>query len=243
MNYFADAFAWLTSPDRLTGPNPLPAAFAEHLWYTFISVLIATAIAVPVGYLIGHTGKGRNLAVMIAGAGRAVPSFGLMLLLVLVFGVLHKPAAAVTAFVLLAIPSILAGAYSGIEAIDRAVVEAGRGMGMTPWQVFRKVELPLSLPLLIGGLRAATLQVVATVALAAYIGLGGLGYYIIQGVPLRRFDQILGGAIAIVILALALDALFAVLERLAVPRGVRAGQHQQHRTVATRRRAAVSTTA
>ena len=109
MNLFADAFAWLFSPDRLTGPHPLPAAIAEHLFFTFVSVAIAAAIALPLGYLVGHTGKGRDLAVALSGAGRAVPSFGLILLLVLVFGVLHKPAAAITAFVLLAIPSILAG--------------------------------------------------------------------------------------------------------------------------------------
>ena len=227
MNLFADAFAWLFSPDRLTGPHPLPQAIAEHLFYTFVSVAIAAVIALPIGYLIGHTGKGRDVAVAIVGAGRAVPSFGLILLLVLFLGVLHKPAAAITAFVLLAIPSILSGAYTGIEAIDRATLDAGRAMGMTQWQVFRKIEFPLSLPLVMGGLRSAVLQVVATVTLAAYVGLGGLGFYIIQGVPLRRFDQILGGALAVVFLALVLDGLFALLQRMAVPRGVGAGKPHQ----------------
>ncbi len=224
MNLFADAFAWLFSPDRLTGSHPLPTAIAEHLFYTFVSVAIAAVVAVPLGYLVGHTRRGRDMAVALAGAGRAVPSFGLILLLVLVFGVLHKPAAAITAFVLLAIPSILAGAYTGIEAIDRAVIDAGRAVGMTQWQVFRKIEFPLSLPLVMAGIRSAVLQVVATVTLAAYVGLGGLGFYIIQGVPLRRFDQILGGAIAVVILALVLDGIFALLERVATPRGVTAGR-------------------
>ena len=156
-----------------------------------------------------------------------MPSFGLILLLVLVFGVLHKPAAAITAFVLLAIPSILAGAYTGIESIDRAVIDAGRAVGMTQWQIFRTIEVPLSLPLVMAGVRSAVLQVVATVTLAAYVGFGGLGFYIIQGVPLRRFDQILGGAIAVVILALVLDGLFALLERIAVPKGVGARGRNQ----------------
>ncbi|MFZ2963396.1 MAG: ABC transporter permease subunit [Rhodoglobus sp.] len=239
MNLLADALAWLFSPERLGGSQPLPLAIGEHLFYTFVSVLIAAAVAVPLGWLIGHTGRGREFAVALSGALRAVPSFGLILLLVLVIGVLHKPEAAVTAFVLLAIPSILAGAYTGIEAIDRNVIDAGRAMGMTGWQLFWKVEAPLGLPLLIGGLRSATLQVVATVALAAYVDLGGLGYYIIQGVPLQRFDQILGGALVIVALALLLDGLFAVVQHLVVPRGVTAGRPQQLRTKPTRRRAVV----
>lgn len=239
MSLFADALAWLFSPDRLTGSQPLPLAIGEHLFYTFVSVLIAALIAAPLGWLIGHTGRGRELAVAASGALRAVPSFGLILLLVLVVGVLHKPEAAVTAFVLLAIPSILAGAYTGIEAIDRDVIDAGRALGMTGWQLFWRIEAPLGLPLLIGGLRSATLQVVATVVLAAYVDLGGLGYYIIQGVPLRRFDQILGGALVIVAVALVLDGLFALLQRLVVPRGVAVGRSLQLRTKPTRRRAVV----
>lgn len=241
MNLLEAALAWLFSPDRLGGSHPLPLAIGEHLYYTFLSVFIAAVIAVPLGWLIGHTGRGREVAVALSGAARAVPSFGLILLLVLVIGVLHKPEAAVTAFVLLAIPSILAGAYTGIEAIDRDVIDAGRAMGMTGWQVFWKIEAPLGLPLLIGGLRSATLQVVATVALAAYVNLGGLGYYIIQGVPLRRFDQILGGALVIVVLALLLDGLFALLQHLVVPRGVTAGRPPELRTRPTRRRAVVET--
>ena len=239
MNLFADAFAWIFSPERLDGSLPLPQAIGQHLAYTFVSVLIAAAIAVPLGWWIGHTGRGREVAVAISGAARAVPSFGLLVLLVLVFGVLHKPEAAVISFVLLAIPSILAGAYAGFEAIDRRVIDAGRAMGMTEWQILWRIEVPLGLPLLIGGLRSATLQVVATVTIAAYVGLGGLGYYIIQGVPLRDFTQILGGALVIVALALVLDGLFALLQHLVVPRGVTAGRVADDRPTPTRRRAVV----
>ena len=239
MNLIADALAWLFSPERLTGAQPVPMAFAAHLFYTFVSVLIASAIAIPVGWLIGHTGRGRELAVGLSGAARAVPSFGLILLLVLLLGVLRKPEAAVTAFVVLAIPPILAGAYTGIQAIDRRVLDAGKAVGMTQWQLFWRVEVPLGLPLLIGGVRSAVLQVVATVALAAYVNLGGLGYYIIQGVPLRRFDQILGGALVIVALAFALDGLFALIQRLVVPRGVVVTRAPGLREAPTRRRAVV----
>ena len=197
---------------------------AEHLYFTIISVAIAAAIAIPVGWLIGHTGRGRELTVGISGAARALPSFGLILLLVTIMGVLQLQAAAIIAFVILGIPSILAGAYAGLEAIDRRTIDAARGIGMTEWQILWKVEIPLGLPLLIGGLRNSTLQVVATVTLAAYVALGGLGFGIIQGLPLRRFDQMLGSAILIAVLALVLDGLLALIQRAVVPHGVTAAQ-------------------
>jgi len=224
MNFFFDALAWIFSPDRLSGSNAIPMRLAEHLYFTIISVAIAAAIAIPVGYLIGHTGRGRELTVGISGAARALPSFGLILLLVTIMGVLQLQAAAIIAFVILGIPSILAGAYAGLEAIDRRTIDAARGIGMTEWQILWKVEIPLGLPLLIGGLRNSTLQVVATVTLAAYVALGGLGFGIIQGLPLRRFDQMLGSAILIAVLALVLDGLLALIQRAVVPHGVTAAQ-------------------
>ena len=222
MNLFAQAFAWLFSPERMEGTYALPTLLGQHLLYTALSVLIAAAIAVPAGWAIGHTGRGRDVAVALAGAARSVPSFGLMVLLVLVLGVLRIPEAAVVTFVLLAIPSLLAGAYTGIEAVDRHVIDAARAMGMTEWQVFWKVEMRLGLPLLVGGIRAAVLQVIATVTIAAYVNLGGLGWPIIQGIPLRRFDQVLGGAILVALLALLVDLLLALAQRVSVPTGVRA---------------------
>jgi osmoprotectant transport system permease protein len=239
VNLIAEALAWIFSPDRLTGSSPLPAAIGLHLYFTFLSVIIAAMIAIPLGYYIGHTGKGRHLAIGISGAARAVPSFGLILLLVLVIGVTQKPLAATIAFVLLGIPSILAGAYAGLEAVDRRVIDAARAVGMTEWQILWKVEVPLGLPLLIGGVRAGALQVVATVVLAAYVTLGGLGTYIIQGIPLRRFDMILGSAIVIVAVAFALDGLFALLQRIVVPHGVTRARGNELRTAPSRRRAVV----
>lgn len=237
MNLFAAAIAWIFSPSRLTDSPSLPALIGQHVFYTFVSVIIASIIAIPVGYLIGHTGRGRELAVGISGAARALPSFGLILLLVLLIGVTRKPEAAFIAFVLLAIPSILAGAYAGIEAVDRRVIDAARAVGMTEWQILWRVEIPLGLPLLIGGLRSAALQVVATVTLAAYIGLGGLGLPIIAGLALRRFDQMLGAALVIVALAVLIDGAFALLQQFVVPRGVTAGRVKDVRSSPSRRRA------
>ncbi|WP_309068290.1 ABC transporter permease subunit [Microbacterium sp.] len=230
MNLLREALAWLFSPERLVGSHPLPEAALVHLFYTFAAVAIAAAIAVPSGWAIGHTGRGREVAVAISGAARAIPSFGLILLLVLLMGVTRKPEAAMIAFVLLAIPPILAGAYAGLEAIDRRTIDAGRAQGMTEWQILWRIEAPLGLPLLVAGLRSGMLQVVATVTLAAYVNLGGLGYDIIQGIALRRFDQVLGGALAVAALALVLDGVFALLQRAAQPRHLREGPRHRKRT-------------
>lgn len=230
MNLFAEAFAWMTAPAQWTGNYALPTLLLQHLALTVISVLIAAAIAVPTGWLIGHTGRGREVAVAISGAARAIPAFGLMILLVLLLGVLRIPQAAVITFVLLAIPSLLAGAYTGLEAIDRRVIDSAKAMGMTGWQVFWKVEVPLGLPLLVGGIRAALLQVIATVTIAAYVNLGGLGYPIIQGIPLQKFDQVLAGAMLVAALALLVDLLLAAAQHAAVPAGLRESRPARRRS-------------
>ncbi|WP_296192593.1 ABC transporter permease [uncultured Microbacterium sp.] len=224
MNVIAEALAWLFDGANWQGPRGLLVGVGVQLGYTFAAVAIACLIAVPLGWLIGHTGRGREIAVALSGAARAVPSFGLLLLLVLLIGVLRLPQAALLTFVLLAIPPILAGAYAGFEAIDRQVIGAARAVGMTPSQVLWRVEVPLGLSLLVAGIRSAVLQVVATVTIAAYVDLGGLGLPIITGLALRDYSRVLGGALLVAILALLLDAVFAALQAAAVPRGIRVGR-------------------
>ena len=217
MNYFLEAFAWIFSPDQWPTGLPLPTAIAQHLAFTFGSVLIAAVIAIPAGWAIGHTGRGRELAVFLSGAARSLPSLGLIVLLYLVLGVSLKTEAAVTAFVLLAIPSILAGAYAGFEAIDRTVIDAGRAMGMTPWQILWKIEVPLGLPLLIGGLRSATLQVVATVTIAAYVGLGGLGYYILYNSRSYHHNEAFVGVLLLAAFGVGFEVLVQWTTRRFMP--------------------------
>jgi osmoprotectant transport system permease protein len=224
MDIILAAFWWLVSPEQYQGPGSIPQRIGEHLAFTTVSIGVAAAVALPLGYFIGHTRAGTVWLVGITGAARALPSFGLILLLVLVLGVNQRGTAAVIALVLLAIPPLLAGAYAGVHQIPESVVDAARAQGMTEAQILFRVELPLSLPLMLGGLRAAVLQVVATATLVAYVGLGGLGYAIIQGIPLRRFDQTFGTALIIVILALVLDAALAWATRVATPRGVSLGK-------------------
>ena len=150
-----------------------------------------------------------------SGALRALPTLGVLTYASLFTGIGIK--AAIFTLVLLAIPPLLAGAYAGLESVDRQTIDAARAMGMTEWQILTKVEVPLALPLLIGGFRSATLQVVATATVAAFIpGPGGLGRYLIDGLAVRDNAQIIGGAVVVIVLALVLDGLFVLLQRFAL---------------------------
>jgi len=219
MNHLADAWAWILDPAHWAGPDGIPVRVGEHLAYTFAAVVLASLVAVPLGLLIGHTGRGRALAGGSSRAARAVPTLGLITLLALLWGVgLRAP---MVAFVVLAIPSILAAAYAGVEAVDPQVRAAARAGGMTGPQVLGSVELPLALPMLWGGIRAGTLQVVATATLAAYVGSGGLGRYLFRGLKTQDYAQMLAAALLVVLLALLLEVVLGLAQRMVVPRGVR----------------------
>lgn len=219
MNVFLDAFGWLTDPANWEGPDGIGARLVFHLVFSLAVVAGAIIVAIPVGVLIGHSGRGREPAVVVSGALRALPTLGLLTLLALWLGLVIG--APYLALWVLAIPSVLAGAYSGVGGVDRATVDAARAMGMTELQIAIRVELPLAAPTIIGGIRAAVLQVIATATLAAYIGLGGLGTYIFLGLKTRDFTVMLGASILIIVLALVLDGMFALVQRLVVPEGVR----------------------
>jgi len=222
MTFFIEAMAWLVDPANYVGPNAIGVRVLEHLGFTLLTLFFASVVAVPIGFLIGHTGRGRGLAVGSSGALRAIPTLGLLTLVALSVGIgLTAPYVALT---VLAIPPILAGAYTGFEAIDRKTIDAARAVGMSEGQIVRKVELPLGLPLLIGGLRSATLQIVATATLAAYVADFGLGRYLFAGLKTRDYAEMLGGSIVVILLALALEGIFTVLQKLVVPRGVAAGR-------------------
>lgn len=215
MSIASETVDWFTDPDNWTGDYGVPNRMLEHLEYTAITVVIASAIAIPIGLWIGHTGHLRGVAVALAGALRALPTLGVVTYLSLHTGV--DITGAIVALVVLAIPPLLAGAYAGVEAVDRQTIDAARAMGMTEWQILRQVEIPLGLPLIVGGIRSATLQVVATATVAAYVGTGGLGRFLIDGLATRDTPQVIAGSILVIALALVLDAIFATFQRLASP--------------------------
>ncbi|MFL6090200.1 MAG: ABC transporter permease [Aeromicrobium sp.] len=207
-----DSGAWLTDPAHWIGADGIPHRLLEHVGYSSLTVALSALIAVPLGLWIGHTGRFRGLAVGASGALRAMPTLGLLTWFVLLVGVgLTAP---ILALVILAIPPLLAGTYAGLESVDRQIIDAARAMGFTEWQVLRRVEIPLALPLLVGGFRSAALQVVATATVAAFVGLGGLGRYLIDGQAYRDYPQMVGGSVLVIVLALAADGLFVAAQRL-----------------------------
>ena len=213
------AWQWITDPARWVGADGIAARLGEHLWYTAVAVVIAAVIGIPLGLLVGHTGRGRWVAVASTSAARAIPTLGLITLLALLWGVgLTAP---MVAFVILAIPSILASTYAGVAAVEPEVTDAARAMGMTGTHVLTRVELPLALPMMWGGIRSSALQVVATATLAAYVGSGGLGRYLFRGLRTQDYPQMLAAAILVFGLALALEILLAGAQHVLVPRGVR----------------------
>ncbi|MBF4606677.1 ABC transporter permease [Curtobacterium sp. VKM Ac-1393] len=227
------AFGWVFDPANYEGYNAIPTRLWEHIWISVFAVLVASAIAVPLGYLIGHTGRARSLAIALSGGIRALPTLGVLTLFGLLLGVgLQAP---LLALVVLAIPSVLAGAYAGIESVEPVTVDAARAQGMTGWQILTKVEIPLGLPLLIGGIRAAVLQVVATATLAAYVGSGGLGGYVFLGLKTQDYAMMLGASILVIALAIAFEIVFALVQRAVVPAGV--SGHPAERRKASRERA------
>ncbi|MEU4801820.1 ABC transporter permease subunit [Actinosynnema sp. NPDC023587] len=228
---FADALAWLVDPANWSGPTSIPVRTGVHLLYCLGAVLGAAALAVPLGLYVGHTGRGGVLVVGGSNALRALPTLGLITFLYLVVGV--SQVGVLIGLVVLAVPPILAGTYAGIQSVDDGVVDAARGMGMTGSQRLWKVELPNALPLLVGGLRNAVLQVVATASVAAYVGIESLGRPLLDGLRVLDYGQFIGGAILIALLAVVVDVLLAFAGKLVIPRGLRLTARPRRRAEAT----------
>lgn len=199
-------------------PQSIPHRIIEHLEFTGISLAVAAAIAIPIGLFIGHTNRGAFLAINIGNAGRSLPTFGLLSLIVTLAGLGQLPL--IMALVVLAVPPILTTTYAGLRAVDPAAVDAARGMGMRPLQILFRAEVPIALPLIISGLRSAALQVVATATVAAFVGLGGLGRLLVDGLSLNQYDRVVAGAVLVAGLAIAIDLLGNLIQRLVVSPGV-----------------------
>jgi osmoprotectant transport system permease protein len=219
MSFIRFAWDWLRSPANWHGSDGIPLRILQHLGYTGLALLVAALIAVPLGVAIGHYGRGGFLVVNLANAWRAIPTLGLLILMVSLIG--FSVFAWLIPLVVLAIPAILVNAYEGVAGVDPATKDAARGTGMTDWQVLRKVEIPVALPLIMLGLRTGAIFVVATATIAAYIGLGGLGRYIIDGLATDNYGEVAGGALLVVVLAVLVQGVFAGLNFLVVPAPLR----------------------
>ena len=219
MSFFSYAWDWLTQSANWHGSGSIPQQIVAHLGYSILPLLIATLIGIPAGVAIGHTRRGAVLAVNLANSWRAIPTLGLLILLAVYLG--FSLLTWLVPLVVLAIPPILVNTYEGVAGVDPDVLDAAKGAGMTSWQQVARVEVPIALPLILVGLRTATIFVVATATIAAYVGLGGLGRFIIDGLASYDYGPVAGGALLLVLLAVLVLAFFAILSRLVVPAGLR----------------------
>lgn len=233
MDALTETVAWLADPAHWSGTDGIPIRMWEHIWISALSVITAAAIALPVGAFIGHTGRAASLAINLANIGRAVPSYAILVIVLPIslrlapelgydpgLGLSEIPT--FTAMTLLAIPPILVGTYAGLREVDRDLVEAARGMGMRERQILTRVELPLALAVILGGVRTAAVQVVATATLGAVVAYGGLGRYLIDGIARNETDRLFAGVVLVAGLALIVEAVFALGQRAITPRGLRA---------------------
>jgi len=226
MNIVSETIAWLTDPANWTGPNGIPVRMTEHVVISAVSLVIALAIAIPIGLYIGHTGRHTTFAVNSANLWRALPSLAVIAIALPITARIDpelgfKVYPTIIAMVVLAVPPIMVNTYSGLAGVDRDILEAGRGQGMAETQILRKVELPLSVAVITVGIRSAAIQVVATATLGAVFGFGGLGRYLVNGISQNDQGQIFGGVVLVATLVLVTELGFAIVQRLATPRGLR----------------------
>ncbi|GAC1333987.1 MAG: ABC transporter permease [Candidatus Dormibacteria bacterium] len=219
MNFLLDVGRWFANPAHWQGADGVPARLGEHMLMSLAAIAAAALIALPVGIALGHYGRGGALAINVSNIGRAVPSFAILVIAVQVVGIGAKPAF----FALLALgaPPILTNTYVGLREVNKDLREAARGLGMTGAQVLRRVELPLAMPLIMGGIRTSAVQVVATATLAAEVAWGGLGRYIIDGISQRDNVQIFAGALLVALLATVTERGLGAVQKAVTPRGAR----------------------
>src|SRR3954452_10935591 len=216
MNDFTNAFTFIGDNAQL-----LWDASLQSLKLFAVSFLIAAVIALPIGILLGHLHRGAFLAINFSNIGRALPSLAVIAILLAIVGIGFWNVA--IALVILAVPVILTNSYVGVDGVDRELVEAARGMGMTAWQILTRVEIPIALPLIFAGLRTAALYVMATTPLAAFAGGEGLGN-IIANQASYKLEGVIAASILVSVLAFMADGFFALLQRWATPRALRGRQ-------------------
>lgn len=221
MDLLSQLIAWFTDPENWRGPSGIVARTVEHVGLTAASVGIACLVAVPLGLWLGHTGRGGTLAINVSNVGRAVPTFAVLVLLAL--GPLGLSIwSTIVALVLFAVPPVLTNVYVGVREVDEDARAAAVGMGMSDGQVLRRVEVPLATPLLLVGVRVATIQVIATATIAALVAGPGLGRIITAGFGLQDEAQIVAGGLLVAVLALVTDVAFSrISRRVRVPEPAR----------------------
>jgi osmoprotectant transport system permease protein len=232
--------AFFLDPANWSGPSGIPARLGEHLVISGSSVLLALLVAIPIGLYVGHTNRGSGLAINLANIGRAIPSYAMMVIPVPLtltlapilgydagFGLTFLPIFIAMTF--LAVPPILVSTYAGLRSVDRDLIEAGRGMGLSERQILAQIEIPLASSIIVGGLRTATLQVIATATIGAILGGGGLGRFIFDGLTNGEagYPSIYAGAILVAGLAIGVDLILAWAQDRLTPRAMRRARRRR----------------
>ena len=226
MDFFLQVIRWMTDPSHWDGPDGIPIRLAEHIGISAASIVIATAVAFPVGLWIGHTRRGVGFAINLANLGRAIPSLAAIGIVVPFTQAIDPDAGfsiypTLVAMVVLAIPPILVNTFTGVAQVDRDLVESARGMGFREREILARVEVPVAVPVIIGGVRSAAVQVIATATLGAIYGLGGLGRYVVDGIAQNDDAKLFSGVILVAVLALASEGGLALIQRQATSPGLR----------------------
>src|SRR5215831_2641908 len=218
MSFLDSVAQWLLDPSQWSGSNSIPVRLGEHVKISGEAVILGMLIALPVGIILGHYGRFGNAAISVSNVGRAVPSFGILIIAFQVWGLGDVPI--IIALTALAIPPMVTNSFVAMTEVDKDIKDAARGMGYRELVQLLRVELPLAVPLVMAGIRTSAVQVVATATLAAYIGGGGLGRFIEDGYAIHVYQEVFAGAILVALLALATEISLSRLERLLTPRGI-----------------------
>lgn len=218
MNPFAGMIDWIADPDHWSGTGGIPVRVLEHLQYTALAMAIAALLAIPLGIYLGHRDRGEIVVLTVANMIRALPTLGVLTLLVIVVGIGLIPP--LIALVAMAVPPMLVNSFEGIRTVDRSTVDAARAMGLGRWRTALTVELPAAVPVVFLGVRLALIQVISTATIAAYVGLGGLGRFVFDGLSTRTYEQVAGGALLVAVLAVLIEGALIVLTALVVSPGV-----------------------
>lgn len=225
MDFLANVVDWFTDPAHLWGVDGVFNRLLEHIQLSVTALLLAMLVALPLGLITGHTGRGGLIATNISNLGRAIPSLTFLGVAFFLFGIGNTPA--LVALVALAVAPMVTNTYTAIRGIDPDVRESAVGMGLTGFQVLRRVEVPMGMPLIMAGIRTSGVQVVATATLAAYVGGGGLGRYIRSGLATRDFVELFAGALLVALLSLATEFVLGAVQRALVPKGLVAGAGEE----------------
>lgn len=216
---------FLQNPAAWSGPASIWARLWEHIWVSVAATAVAAFLVFPLALWLGHTRKGAEIAGAVVNIGRAIPSFGVLVLTVMVLVELGvsvlSPWGVLVALVALAAPPIFTNTIAGVQGVEPSTVEAARGMGLTEAQLVRDVEMPLASPVILEGLRIAFVQVIATATLGALVAWGGLGRFIVDGFSQQNQGKLYVGAVLVAFLAVLAEVALSIVQKLAIPKGIR----------------------